>query len=1445
MGRVHSTKRRWIGPILVIFFLMAGAGLPFRSRANASQDRHLRLQRPLVHPRGKIDPILLKQIAAGEPEMPVRFIIEPTGPRPSLLWEKPSKANAVQLIAALQTAAAQSQADLLAFLQEKQTQGHVRRIRPFWIVNAIAVTADADTLLALAARPDVRLIRQDRWRRWVEPLPASTPTAPASAAEWNITRIRADMAWDALGLDGEGVTVAIMDTGVDWQHPALQSQYRGYHEGGLTIHRGNWFCATDEGALYPVDGNGHGTHVAGIAVGGQDNAGTAIGVAPGAKWIAVKTLNDGGYGYDSWIHAAFEWIMAPGGDPALAPDVVNASWGSTDSDNEVFRPDLQALRAAGIIPIFAAGNEGPSASSLRSPGSYPEAITVGAADDLDRVASFSSRGPSPWNETKPEIVAPGVQIRSTLPGGSYGSHSGTSMAAPHVTGLVALLLQADPTLSVDDVERILTTTARPLGDPVPNNDAGWGRIDAYRAAAVALQAGTIAGQITRQPDGEPLSIAQVHASDHVGAPLATVNADAEGRYRLDLPPGRYNLEITAFGYAPQAVADVLVETAITTTVDRTLAPLPGGVLWGRVGDAATGGPVGAELHILDTPAQVSSDPQTGQYSLPLPGGTYTVQVTCNGYRRRTIPNVTVVADEALRLDIALDPAPTLLLVDSGRWYYGSQARYFADALDDGDYVYDLWEIRDLTTDLPTLDDLQPYDITIWSAPFDAPGLIGAGDVISDYLGLGGNLLLSGQDVGFWDDGLSGLTWHPYYQKFLKAQIVADDAGRSDVVGSPDDIFHDLTLPINGPDSAQNQSTPDQIALDDERGEGAIPATYAAGGGAAVRANGCQSYRAVYLAAGLEGLGDRASRAEVMDRALTWLDTPFPDIAAELFPTRQDAVWPGGAVLTYTVELRNGGRFTDRFSLDVVSSGWTASVWDGDFEQPITQSLTLGPCQTQTVGIQVAVPPGVEWNVTDTVTLTARSQADPTRTAQATFHSKAPAPILLVDDHRWYDTSAAYRAALEANGLPYDLWRIPAGPHPETGSPPLSRLQRHPIVLWFTAYDWYLTLTPDDEARLAAYLDGGGRLLLSSQDYLYTSGFTDFARDYLGVAGYTESLTVTRLVGAVGSPIGDGFGPVDLVYPFRNWSDALRPDQEGDIAFWGQHGQPIALTRAQPTWKTAFFAFPLEALPERDLAAVLGRTLGWLSPLGDSSLTADRAVVAQGAELTYTLTLRNGGPAPLHGVTLSNTVPPSATYVVGSLTGPATYDAATRRFTWQGALSPGQAVTITYRLQADPAAADGTPLRNVAHLSDESGLGPDLAAVGRIAAPDLSASAKTAAATVYTGRQLTYTLTLRNDGLRTAAARLHDPIPPGSRYAPGSAWSSGGVITATGEALQWAGTLSPGQTATVTFSVWISPTLAGLYAFNRAELDDGFGQTLPLETFSTVKTYLFLPLIEKR
>ena len=358
----------------------------------------------------------------------------------------------------------------------------MRQVVPFWVINGLSVTATEAVVRQLAARADVKEIRVDRTIRGPRPLQPAAGPAPATSetSEWNIDLIRAPEVW-ALHPDytGVGSVVGSFDTGVDVTHPDLAPRYRGNH----SI---SWFDPYGQHAT-PFDADGHGTHTTGIAVGG-DASGANIGVAPGAKWIAAKAFNDFGFGSVSAFHQIFQWFLAPGGNPANAPDVVNASWAIEEAGCFTdFRADILALRAAGIFTSFAAGNDGPDDGSVRSPGAEPEAFAVGATDFVDDAAFFSGRGPSPCGGiVKPDLSAPGDLIVSTFPGNEYLIASGTSMAAPHVTGAVAVLRSIDPTATVDELIVALTAGAVDLGDSGPDNAFGAGRLDLFQSVQVLM-----------------------------------------------------------------------------------------------------------------------------------------------------------------------------------------------------------------------------------------------------------------------------------------------------------------------------------------------------------------------------------------------------------------------------------------------------------------------------------------------------------------------------------------------------------------------------------------------------------------------------------------------------------------------------------------------------------------------------------------------------------------------------------------------------------------------------------------------------------------------------------------------------------------------------------------------------------------------------------------------
>src|SRR5262245_1805924 len=381
----------------------------------------------------------------------------------------------------LQMVADHDQAALLSVLGREQSLGNVQRLRRFWVFNGMAIMANEALIRRIAARPDVFEVRPDATIRRPLPVrPAAVPGPSASESEWNIAQIRAPEVWSLdPNYTGVGSVVGSFDTGVDWTHPDLQPRYRGNHNI-------SWFDPYGEHAT-PFDPNGHGTHTTGTMVGG-DGSGTNIGVAPGARWIAAKAWNDQGIATASAFHEIFEWFLAPGGDPANAPDVVNSSWGFAESGCiPEFQADLLAFRSAGIFPAFASGNEGPDDGSVISPGAEPESFTVGATDFFDEIAFFSGRGPSPCGGiVKPDVSAPGVSILSALPGGEYFPADGTSMATPHVSGAVAVLRSIDPSLTVDQLEAVLTLGAVDLGVAGPDDSVGAGRLDLFQSAQIVL-----------------------------------------------------------------------------------------------------------------------------------------------------------------------------------------------------------------------------------------------------------------------------------------------------------------------------------------------------------------------------------------------------------------------------------------------------------------------------------------------------------------------------------------------------------------------------------------------------------------------------------------------------------------------------------------------------------------------------------------------------------------------------------------------------------------------------------------------------------------------------------------------------------------------------------------------------------------------------------------------
>jgi len=441
--------------------------------------------------------------------------------------------KARQVFESLQQNAAASQGHIQSFLNKNNIPFH-----SFFIVNAIRTKVDLQSLTTIAEFPEVRFISLDSPIKIPDQRMETANTNERDGIpEWGIQVIQADSVWN-LGVRGENVVVGGQDTGYDWTHPAIKSKYRGYIDEDQVDHNYNWHdaihdinplhndsivdpsnnpCGLD--VLFPCDDGSHGTHTMGTMVGRDGD--NIVGVAPNAKWIGVRNM-ERGWGQPSTYLEAFEWFLAPtdlngeNPDPNMAPHVINNSWscpaveGCDASNWEFMDIAIQNLRNSGVFVVVSAGNSGNQCGRINAPPSmFDDSFAVGATrvvDTIDGVfiddiAGYSSWGPvtvDGSNLLKPDISAPGSNVRSSVPGGGYSRSSGTSMAGPHVAGVVALIISANLSLAgnIDAIEEIIQLSADPktkidtcgeyFGIEIPNFVFGYGRINALKAVELAM-----------------------------------------------------------------------------------------------------------------------------------------------------------------------------------------------------------------------------------------------------------------------------------------------------------------------------------------------------------------------------------------------------------------------------------------------------------------------------------------------------------------------------------------------------------------------------------------------------------------------------------------------------------------------------------------------------------------------------------------------------------------------------------------------------------------------------------------------------------------------------------------------------------------------------------------------------------------------------------------------
>lgn len=1233
---------------------------------------------------------------------------------------------------------------LAASLDQLLEEGRLSAVEAFPAFGLLALNGRAEAAEQLADLPGVAAVLPNRRHR----VKLGTPTdlrgadillEPAPIA-WNLALVGAERTWSTLGASGEGQVVAVLDSGVDWRHPALGPSYRG-RPGDHDYH---WLDLAGGAAPAgePTDRHGHGTHVTGIVAG---RAGPrAYGVAPGARWIAAAVFDGAGETTDLTLVRGAAWALAPtrmdGGAPRpdLAPDVVNCSWSLDNGADPLFEPVIRAWRAAGIVPVFAAGNiESGQWTRVLAPASDPGALAVGAVTAADMVWWRSRGGPGFHPVQKPDLVAPGVAVPSTWPGGGLASMDGTSMAAPHVAGAAALLRSANPTLGVEDVAAFLRAGARDLEPAGPDPAAGWGRLDLHASTAAALTAGRLAGHVT-DAGGRPIGGAQIRAEDPArirqgpsddraspGAWTWSTSTDPGGGYAMALPEGDWDLAVSAFGHAPR-ILPARIRPGETLLRDAALAPLPSGRVEGRVRSAAGGVPEGAVVEVVGEAGTAMRVDAQGAYALALPGGSHVLRFAAPEHQALT-STVQVTVGATTVLDRVLPSAPRILLVDADAWDEERIAPYLLRPIEAAGFAAEVWTLSD-PREAPDLDALAAYDLVVWSHIYNSPGRLDSlrGDravtgALADFVRGGGRLLVTGMDVGAWDarqPRRSGLA-PEFFERVLGAAFLADAATappRAEGLGALAGLRLELDQP-EGAEKSRRGVLTDVVEPAPGAGSGAVMPilAYPEGGFAGLATSDAEGRRA-YLAFAPENAGPPAELSALFDRLIAWLESPALEIAVS--PERVG--WGEGLTIELTAR-------TGRAALPV--------------------------------DLEVALPPGFA----------------PLPGGDAPAGTRG---------WRWSETLPAASPR---------LWRLPArlvGPSPGAGP--------HPITTTLAAAGRVVTAT----ARLRAGVPdlAASTLDVSPARLPASGGMVTASLRLINLGPVAAPSATLRLRLPAGlSPISPSLrvssGQARWIADHElAWAGSIGAGEApwlrlGLLAEGGLDRRLDLHARLDEGFGRGL---------DRRVALRVGGPHLWGSPLVDSPIT-----VLAGEDLTPTLRLANRGPVPAAvrlaldlapGLRLS---PWASGFVESDPLGAGSGSdaaASSRRATWTGRLAPDSALRLPIPLRALPEAAAGA--RELDWTVDD-GLEPAAPISGSFPIDLRRAELGASRLVLWPGRlrageRVTATVLVANHGDAPAEVHVSGALSPGLVPLPGEAEASAGQIGFAPGALDWRLRAQPAQ-----------------------------------------------------
>jgi hypothetical protein len=954
---------------------------------------------------------------------------------------------------------------------------------------------------------------------------------------WNLTDIGVKALWDK-GFTGKGVKVGILDTGIDPGHIALK---------GKLV---DWAEFSPSGSLIegskPYDSDGHGTHVSGIAVGGSVNE--PLGVAPDASLSFGLVIPRGG-GTFSQILGGLEWILDPDKNPFTndSPKVVNMSLGAIGY-YKIWTSIFNKLLSNNVLPVCAIGNESDGISS--SPGNCPNVIGVGAYDKNTNPAYFSSGNDTiSWEEdnlsvtyTKPDISAPGVSIYSSIPGNKYAKWSGTSMATPHITGAVALLIQAFPDTTSYDIMYFLKRGAVDVGKSGVDSRFGFGKLNLENTYNLLSESKKVYGKIENFRDGLVLYNTDINSPVYV---------DKEGNFSTHLLPGTYKLELK--------YGDKLLKTSIINVKGDNLnvnieAPMLKKVLFEGVVKSEDGIPLKAKLFIGSEQFLTDGDGRFSIYADSLD----TALIIASGYESRKI-NLDSVREY---LNIRLKKTSILLIEGVSPYITITNPprlarNYYFDALYKlgRSYTYINSEITSFS-----FEDLKSYSSVIYFC--DSGGISYEDEKeLSKYLDNGGRLLITGRII---------LSLENYYRQTFITDYF--DAGSKESMSFPSvcgfeksNDFQDFLFTLSGDEGANNQEVCDVITIGDK--DIAEPilqyVEFRKGKYAGVKvSNGL--YKGVLLGFGIEGIGSNTQRLLLLEEILDWFDSSkrleclLPEnsnfrVNVIRSDNKQFAIFTSGE----TFQLKNLENMKYRFVFE--GYGYQISQFEIDFSKNDVCFIELHPEKSPFYKVNVSLKNVnsletafadiiymgkridlIKFNPKEPLSLSlplgyfeiliiaknyapkiVRAKVDDSDLNFSVDMEQNQKKVLLVDDSKTGDffidnyirIGDAYTKVLSTTKITYDIWIVS-----KSGQPTFTSLLPYDVILYVTGRNFYALEKQKDRDEIIEYLKYGGNIAICGNTAHIIMRDSPFLRDYFGVNVKNCNIRESTLVGESGTKL---------------------------------------------------------------------------------------------------------------------------------------------------------------------------------------------------------------------------------------------------------------------------------------------------------------------------------------